>query len=82
MPADVREIVVEIARERDVCVRDILSRCTLRRVSHARFIAIDRAKRARPEASLPVIGGWFDRDHTTVLNALRRAQALGLSLHP
>ncbi|MBX3751922.1 MAG: hypothetical protein KF897_17725, partial [Opitutaceae bacterium] len=44
-----------------------------RHVVEARFEAIRLVRAARPDLSLPAIGRLFNRDHTTILHALKRA---------
>lgn len=43
----------------------------------ARFDAIKAVHEARPDLSLPQIGRHFNRDHTTIINALRKSAVTG-----
>lgn len=70
-----RRIMVEAAAEYHVSVVDLVSERRDKRSVAARQCAMWRIKRALPW-SLPRIGRAFgDRDHTTVLHAIRRHQA-------
>ena len=76
-PMDIsRDQVRMIAFNHCVSVKAIMSPNQERRVAHARFAAYV-ALRDRG-LSLPQIGHFFKRDHTTVLHGLRRAKELGL----
>ena len=63
------------ARAHGVSVREILGRRRTRKVSFARFEAMARIRALNFNGrtpSLPQIGAWLGRDHTSVLNGLRR----------
>lgn len=48
-----------------------------RKVCYPRQLSMYEVRRQRPDLSLPAIGRWFGgRDHTTVLHAVRKIEAL------
>ena len=76
-PMDIpRDQVRRIALDHCVSVKEIMSPNQQRHVAHARFAAYV-ALRDRG-LSMPQIGRFFKRDHTTVLHGIRRAKELGL----
>ena len=78
MPAWVREIVFDAAARHGVSAASIVMRIRSRVAVAARNEALYRVKEAKPDLSLPKIGGWFGMDHTTVIYALaRHAEATG-----
>lgn len=88
MPLRVREILHEVAEAHKQPVRIILSREQGRAASEARY-AVWRRIRAEMRIcglppSYPMIGRWFDRDHTSVIAGVKggrkarlRADCLG-----
>lgn len=66
-----RQIATEVAEKHGVRLRDLTGRETGRIYVRARFEAMTRI-RDELNFSLPQIGRFFNRDHTTVINALRR----------
>lgn len=62
--------VEQIARERHVTIDEIASRGRAAHVARARHEAM-RKVRSRG-FSYPAIGELFDRDHTTVMSAVKR----------
>lgn len=76
MPERVELILRQVCAQHGVSPRDVLGDSRLKAVCCARFEAMYRIRTeikigGRPP-SLPKIGSWFGRDHTSVLNALRR----------
>ena len=72
--AEIRKIARHVSRETEISLADIYSKKRVRKIAHARFIVMWLAKRAG--YSLTQIGRAFDRDHSTVLNALRRVDKI------
>lgn len=69
------EIVSAVAAEAGVTVADILGPRRNIPVVRARHEAMRAVARAFPQMSLPQVGRLFQRDHTTILNALRGGSA-------
>lgn len=72
-----KDIIAQTAFDHGISVPRMLSRSRQPCVAHARFDAMSRLRSVRrpdgkPRFSLPAIGAMFGRDHTTVLNGLRR----------
>jgi len=65
-----RAIIAAAAAEYSVTVDDILGPRRFGRFLKARHAAMRAVKLARPEMSYPTMGRIFNRDHTTVMNAL------------
>ena len=76
MPASVETIIRLVCAKHCVSPRDLMGVGRDKPTCDARFEAMYRVrteiKIAGSEPSLPQIGKWFGRDHTSVLNALRR----------
>jgi chromosomal replication initiation ATPase DnaA len=78
IPSRVAHIIFETAQEHRQAVCDVLGDTRIRAVYYARSEAMRRVRNMttlcgrRP--SLPQIGKWFDRDHTSVLYAIRGAE--------
>ena len=70
VPDLVRQIVSSVAVEYEVRARDIFGRSHRQIIYAARRAAMIRVREAT-DASLPQIGRWFGRDHTSVLHAIR-----------
>lgn len=74
LPDRVMSIVLNVAAEHQVNPRDILGDSRYRPIVRARQEAM-RACRSMDwcggSPSYPVIGRWFNRDHTTVIHACR-----------
>ena len=70
MPQWAMEIVEHVAFQHCVGIDQIASGGRFRRIVRARDEAIYRVKEAKPVTSTPVLGKWFDRDHTSVLYSL------------
>lgn len=69
-----KQIVLEVLNETGVQPDDIFSPKRTRHVAHARQECFLRI-RDRTSMSLPAIGRLFHRDHTTVLQGIRAAEA-------
>lgn len=67
----IRHIQKEVCLEYGVTLLDMISRRKTRRVVEARQYAMWRA-RHETLSSYPEIGRAFDRDHTTVMRAVRK----------
>lgn len=79
MPEWARDIVTETAERRSVHLDELVGNCRVYTVTAARQEAIYRVKAAKPMLSAPLLGKWFDRDHTTILHSLTcHQEATGL----
>lgn len=79
---DIVRIIGQIAAIHGTTARAILGRARPRYIIKARFAAIYAVHQAKPHLSLPQLGRIFGgRDHTTILNALKRAEGIG-ALNP
>lgn len=68
-----RQIIERVAAWHDLTYRDILSRDQFGHFIAARFDAIAAVQHNYPKMSLLKLGAIFNgRDHTTILNALRK----------
>lgn len=71
-----QRIVNEVAREHDVDPSEILGKSRCRQIVEPRMIAMARCRREivihGSPASYPQIAKWFRRDHTSVINAMRK----------
>lgn len=81
MPVDKRsakEIIIEVLEMfPGVNFRDVQGPTRTLRVVRARQVAMCELAEQRPDLSMPVIGSIFgDRDHTTVLHAIRKIKAM------
>jgi chromosomal replication initiation ATPase DnaA len=79
LPTQVAAIVIDVAHERGVTVRDILGRAHTERAWLARREAMQRVRQAvvicgKPPSTIK-IGGWFNRDASTVSISLRKQTA-------
>lgn len=87
-PITMRSILAEVCAERGVTETDILSQSRRRKIAHPRQDFMWRCrqvKRAdgRDRYSLPQIGAFLQRDHTSVLFGVRAHEArLGEPVHP
>lgn len=66
-----RQIVIEVATKHGFTVNEMVSHRRARPLVIARHEAMWRCFKETP-CSLPQIGRLFDRDHTTVLHAIRK----------
>lgn len=69
--AETERILAEVADKHGLTLGDLTGRRVFHRIAHARHEAMWRIARERPHLSLPAIGKLFNRDHTTVIHALR-----------
>lgn len=71
-----KDILAQTARDHGMSVARMLSRRRDRLCAYARFDAMARLRaikhHGKPRYSLPAIGRMMGRDHTTVLNGVRR----------
>ena len=67
-----RAPIAEIAERHEVSLADVLGPSRFQHVVRARFAAIRAVRQRYPEMSLPQLGRLFNRDHTTILHALRK----------
>ena len=73
-PAAAHNIIRLVALRRDVNLDDILGPRRDRHLVAARYEAIRLVKSHCPHLSYPGIGRVFNRDHTSILNALGRVK--------
>jgi chromosomal replication initiator protein len=71
LPPRILAVVREVADVRGVTMAEILGDRRHAQVARARMEAMARCRALDPAPSLPRIGVWFGRDHTTVLHACR-----------
>lgn len=69
-----RQIAAYVGAQYGVTFDEIVSASRTRRVTLARQIAMATIRARKPDLSLPQIGKIFNKDHTTVLAALRRTE--------
>ena len=72
--SEIPRIIREVSDATGVPVRDILGPSRTQHIVHARFLAIWRAAK-ETNLSQPQIGRAFNRDHTSIGNAIRRMDA-------
>lgn len=65
------DIIDRVCVEMEVSEEELRSRSRTKHVARARQLAMRRLYDEGPEWSMPRVGRVFDRDHTTVLHALR-----------
>ena len=73
----VRRIIERVARAHGMLPVQITGDQRAKPFVKARYDAIAEVRRIYPEKSLPWLGRQFNRDHTTILHALRK-----MGLHP
>lgn len=73
-----RRIVQEVAAQHDLTPEDLTGPRSRRTESRARHEAMWRIRR-ETRLSYPQIGRFFNRDHTTVINGVRRHEQRALS---
>jgi hypothetical protein len=73
----VKRIIERVARAHDMLPAHITGDQRSKPFVRARYAAIAEVRRIYPEKSLPWLGRQFNRDHTTILHALRK-----MGLHP
>lgn len=67
------ELIAKIADQHSVPLRLLLSRRRDRHIVKARHAAIRAVRETFDGDSLPMIGRLFNRDHTSIIHALRKA---------
>jgi chromosomal replication initiation ATPase DnaA len=67
------EIIARVAFEHGMTVADLTGPCRRKEYVHARWQAMKAIRAQFPKDSLAEIGRLFNRDHTTVIHALRSA---------
>lgn len=70
--SEARRIVAVIASRYELTAEDIYRPCMNASNVAARWEAMAAVSRANPNWSLPKLGKFFRRDHTTILHALRK----------
>lgn len=70
------KLMDEVAEDFGTTVQVLKGISRNREIVHARQMAMYRVRKERPDLSLPVIGRAFNRDHTTVLHAIRKIEKL------
>lgn len=83
IPRAVAIIVEGVATEHGLTPRQLYSGARRRDIAHARFECWSRLRSelrfVSGPPSLPQIGKWFDRHHTTILSGLNRAKEIDCS---
>lgn len=77
VPGSAKSIIIEYASRHGVRYRDIVGVSRAKSLVIIRHAAIRAVADARPDMSLPQIGHVFNRDHTTILWALRKTKKQG-----
>jgi hypothetical protein len=67
-------IIERVGKEHNVSLREILGDNKCNYVVKARWAAMAEVRRVYPDKSLPWLGRRFNRDHTSVLHALRKME--------
>jgi chromosomal replication initiation ATPase DnaA len=76
MPPRVLELVRQVAGERRLPLREVLTTPKRRAQSRARWEVWAMLREETPQPTLPRIARWFGVDHTTVLYGVRRHHGL------
>lgn len=69
-----QEIIDMVSAELDIYVEDIVGTSHNRVIVEARYIAIKMIKEMIPSLTLKRIGDTFNRDHTTIIHALKQVE--------
>ena len=78
-PQWAREIIIDVAERRGLCISDLAGRSRQDRITKARNEATYLIKARKPMLSSPQLGAWFERDHTSILHSLASySEATGL----
>ncbi|WP_018900402.1 helix-turn-helix domain-containing protein [Rhizobium sp. 2MFCol3.1] len=73
----IEAIVSEVlARYPGTTIADVRSGRRPRSITEPRQVAMYEVYSQRPDLSLPMIGRWFRKDHTTILHAIRKVGKL------
>ncbi|KFB10354.1 Chromosomal replication initiator protein DnaA [Nitratireductor basaltis] len=70
----VKNIIQRVAEEHGLCIGDLVGRSRCRKLVAVRQKAIREVHQTRPDLSYVQIGRAFNRDHTTVLHAIRKGE--------
>ena len=71
-----RDVLAYVAKAADLPLADLVGETRKRPIARVRFIAIWVIRQRCPHMSYTAIGRLLNRDHTTILNADRRAPEL------
>lgn len=79
IPPKALEVVMKVSEIYGISIDDILGKCRDGDIIIARHVAMHRLYTMEPKSdikrgTLARIGRWFNRDHTTVLNALKKVK--------
>lgn len=69
-PLTVKQIIESVSFRHQISIGEMLGPRRHKAVKEARWEAINLVRQHKPHLSLPQIGRIFNRDHTTILNAL------------
>lgn len=80
MPSRIAQIVSDMSEEKAIPVNVVLSNNVQRHVSSARHDIMRHLRdnvvmRDGKPPSYPLIGGWFGRDHSSIIYAVKKARA-------
>nr|WP_232629114.1 helix-turn-helix domain-containing protein [Methylobacterium sp. Leaf118] len=79
----IKAVIAEVASAFDVSYAEVVGPRRSARIVAARWACIDAVHRLKPLMSLPEIGRRFgDRDHTTILHAIRKMERVGVPQPP
>lgn len=76
MPEWVADIITDCARREGIRPADVILRDRSKAAVRARHEAMYLVKAMKPHLSSPRIASWFRRDHTSVLYAIAKIEAL------
>lgn len=77
LPGSAKAIILDHAKRHGVRYQDIVGASRTRSIVIVRHAAMRAVADARPDMSLPQIGRAFNRDHTTIIHALRKTKKEG-----
>jgi chromosomal replication initiation ATPase DnaA len=72
VPGWIAALAAVIATKHGTTPREIAGTGRRKNICAARFELWYEIKKRNPKLTLPKIGGWFDRDHTSVLNGISK----------
>ncbi|WP_226552963.1 helix-turn-helix domain-containing protein [Celeribacter naphthalenivorans] len=67
-------IATRVAEKYGITLGDLRGPERTRNIAHPRQEAMAAIRAARPDMSLPQIGRFFNRDHTTVIHGIRAVE--------
>ncbi len=67
-----RQIIQQVAAAHGFTTEDVVGGGLKKKLVQARFDAIKAVADGRPDLSLPQIGHIFNRDHTSIIHALKK----------